>query len=307
MLRVEGLSKVYRPLPWERSSAVWALDDVSLELGEGQIMALTGSNGSGKTTFLKIIVGLVSLDEGLVTKPERLGWSSGEERSLYWRLTALHNVELFAAFAGMKPSAAKARSKQFLAEVGLSAQAKTPVRLLSSGQRQRLLVARCLVSEPVLVLLDEPTNSLDAESRDLVWELLRQKAEAGAVIILTTHREDDTEKADVVATLAGGELTVSKHLPGSVRRAPEVESGFPTDGVAGPVADTSRSGTLLWPLLALLKRDVFTMLSYPLAFVLQVAMGVVEVVLLFFLAQVVGTSTYLAPFGGKYFGFAVLG
>ncbi|MFN2165595.1 MAG: ABC transporter ATP-binding protein, partial [Anaerolineae bacterium] len=180
---------------------------VSLEVKPGEIYGLLGPNGAGKTTLIKLlctvivpssgharIFGTELKDSHQILK--MVGMASGDERSFYWRLTGRHNLEFFAVLCGLSEPAARRRSGELLEQVGLAEQADRPFRTYSSGQKQRLSIARALLHRPRLLFLDEPTRSLDPTAtmalHDFIEEeLLRRE---GMTILLTTHRLDEAQR-----------------------------------------------------------------------------------------------------------------
>jgi heme exporter protein A len=201
-----------------------ALKAVSLRLEAGQTLAILGPNGSGKTTLLKVIAGAVTPTVGIGSifgrdiLAERLelrqdvGFMSGETY-LYDDLTAFENLRFTVTMAGRKPVRAEILGR--LQEMSLGTHADERVRSFSSGMRRRLSLARLLLLQPRLWLLDEPYNSLDAAGADLVDDIVRRVARRGGSTVLATH---DAERAvgvaDLCATLDRGSLTRFGPAPG---------------------------------------------------------------------------------------------
>jgi ABC-2 type transport system ATP-binding protein len=175
---LEGISKSF-PVrrPWSEMirhpllrPRAPVLQNVSLAVSEGEFFGLLGPNGAGKTTLFKMLATLVLPDEGTATVGgyDVVAESSkvravlapviADERSLYWRLTAFQNLELFAKLQGMRGAAIKARVNEVLDVVGLSDTKEKIVAAFSSGMKQRLLISRALVASPRVLLLDEPTR-----------------------------------------------------------------------------------------------------------------------------------------------------
>ena len=180
-----------------RRASVQALDGVDLEVPTGTLVGLVGPNGAGKSTLLRILAGLVVRDSGelavLGRSPDdddaeyrrQVGYAVSDERSHFWRLTGRENLRFFAALNG----ASTARITSALAEVGLAEAADRPVREYSTGMKQRLSLARALLGEPRVVLLDEPTRGLDPGGAARLRQLVRQEllGRRGATVVYATH------------------------------------------------------------------------------------------------------------------------
>jgi ABC-2 type transport system ATP-binding protein len=177
-----------------------ALEPTDVSLAAGEVVALVGPNGAGKSTLLSILAGSLEPTEGTVERPERIGWVP-QRAAHYGRLTALENLRLFAALERV-PSA---RADELAAEFELPAD--TRATSLSVGNRQRLDVALALLSTPQVLLLDEPTSSLDPAQRERVWRIARGVAAGGgAVLVATHHWEELAGLADRTLELAEGRL-----------------------------------------------------------------------------------------------------
>ncbi len=178
-----------------------ALERTNVALAGGEVVALVGPNGAGKSTLLAILAGSLEPSEGTVERPERVGWVP-QRAAHYGRLTALENLRLFAALEGVPA----ARADELAAEFELPA--ATRAASLSVGNRQRLDVALSLLSSPQVLLLDEPTSSLDPGQRERVWRIARGVAEGGgAVLVATHHWEELAGLADRTLELVEGRLT----------------------------------------------------------------------------------------------------
>jgi ABC-type multidrug transport system ATPase subunit len=206
--------------PSRRDTRV-ALDDISFDVHPGEFFGLLGENGAGKTTLFKILATLIRPDSGLVSvggfgvedDPEEIRRLLipviPNERSLYWRLSAKENLRLYAALYGLEPGETLRRIADVLALVGLDGVGAKQVGLFSSGMKQRLMIGRALLGRPSVLLLDEPTRSLDPVSaRELRTFLKEQIGEAhGTTVLLATHdHEEVTELCDRVAVLDRGRL-----------------------------------------------------------------------------------------------------
>jgi ABC-2 type transport system ATP-binding protein len=225
-ISVRNLSKTYPvPFRWLRAffrrpvkDPVEALRDVSLEVETGEIFGLIGRNGAGKTTLTKIIATLVQPTTGSVavrghdsvTDDEvvrrEIGLATAEERSFYWRLTSEQNLMFFARLHGLSDRVAKQRIVDLLAKLELEEVARRRFGELSTGNKQRLAVARAMLTNPPVLLLDEPTRSLDplaaARTREMIRSLAQQ--DPPVTIFLTSHNLGEVE------TLCGRVAIISR-------------------------------------------------------------------------------------------------
>ncbi|HET7129790.1 MAG TPA: ABC transporter ATP-binding protein [Gaiellaceae bacterium] len=177
-----------------------ALEPTDVALEAGEVVALVGPNGAGKSTLLAILAGSLEPSEGSVERPQRVGWVP-QRAAHYGRLTALENLRLFAALEHV----AAGRADELAAEFGLPA--GTRASALSVGNRQRLDVALSLLASPQVLLLDEPTSSLDPAQRERVWGIARDVAQGGgAVLVATHHWEELAGLADRTLELVEGRL-----------------------------------------------------------------------------------------------------
>ena len=200
---------------------VRALSDVSCEVRSGEFFGLLGENGAGKTTLFKILATLVIPDSGSATvsghdilrAPHRvrevLAPVIADERSLHWRLSARENMRLFAALHDLRGAAATRRIDELLTLVNLADATDRQVSGFSSGMKQRLLVARTLLARPTVLLLDEPTRSLDPISARSFRRFLREDVALaqGCTVLLATHNAEEAfELCDRVGVLHKGRL-----------------------------------------------------------------------------------------------------
>jgi ABC-2 type transport system ATP-binding protein len=233
----ESVSKVFRHRPalfnWlgrERSGETRALDRVSLQAPSGSVLVLLGPNGSGKTTTLKLISTMLLPDEGRIlvhqfdtqlasrSVRERVGFAVATERSFFPRLSARENLDFFAALDDIARKNRPERVDQLLARTGLRAAADTLVMKFSSGMYQRLGIARALLKNPSVVLLDEPTRSLDPGSAAQFWNLVRELPSQGATVILATHNFNEAVAVgNHVAVLFKGQLVAERNLSATMR------------------------------------------------------------------------------------------
>jgi ABC-2 type transport system ATP-binding protein len=204
-----------------RREQVRALMDVSLDVHEGEFFGLLGPNGAGKSTLFRILSTLVSADAGsgtvcgfdVVRDADRvrevLAPVIADERSLNWRLSARENLRLYATLHGLRGAARLSRIDELLELVELLVDADRPVSGFSSGMKQRLLIARTLLARPRVLLLDEPTRSLDPLSARRFREFLRREVAhaQGCTVLLATHNaEEALHFCDRVGVLERGQL-----------------------------------------------------------------------------------------------------
>lgn len=214
MIDCEGLTKTYtvreKPSFFSRGKErkISALRDVSFSISAGEIVGILGPNGAGKTTLLKILSTLLLPDSGrvlvegadVVQSPSlvrrKIGLVLPSERSLYWKLTAQENLQLFGGLYNLPSRKVHERSTVLLELVGLSNFAHVQVEKFSTGMRKRLMIARAMLHEPRLLILDEPTSGLDIQGKREVWTLLRNLAiQQRVTLLFATH---DMEEAETV-------------------------------------------------------------------------------------------------------------
>ena len=216
MLELDHVSKIYSTGAVE----VRALDDVSLQVEEGELLAIMGHSGSGKSTMMNILgcldgptsgsyrldgqdVGQLNDNQLAAIRNRKIGFVF-QSFNLLPRTSAQRNVELPLVYASEGNRAARARAA--LDQVGLAARAGHMPNELSGGQQQRVAIARALVTNPAMILADEPTGALDSTSTDDVMRLLVQLNEAGRTIVLITHEDDVASYATRVVRLSDGKI-----------------------------------------------------------------------------------------------------
>jgi len=200
LIRIQGLTRRYK----DGTRDVPVLENVSLNLDEGDMLAIVGSSGSGKSTLLHLIGGLDTADAGSVhigntevtaLKGSKLAqWRNRELGFVYQfhhllgEFSALENVALPLLIAGDPAHKAKARAKEILQKVGLAHRLEHAPSQLSGGERQRVAIARALVNNPRLVLADEPTGNLDEQTAEQVYDLMTElNRSLGTAFIVVTH------------------------------------------------------------------------------------------------------------------------
>lgn len=229
----ESVSKVFRHRPAlfnlfgrERSGETVALKNVSFSVTAHEVVAILGPNGSGKTTALKLISTMLLPDAGTVgiggfdsqresgMVRSRVGIAVANERSFFPRLSARENLNFFAALDEIPRRERCLRIEQILRQTGLDDQADTLVMKFSTGMYQRLGLARALVKRPEVLLLDEPTRSLDAASTEQFWATIGALAGQDTTVLLATHNfAEAAALASRVLLLRRGELAADRRLP----------------------------------------------------------------------------------------------
>jgi ABC-2 type transport system ATP-binding protein len=218
-VELESLSRVFEPQRGSGSSEVVALKDVSFTIDAGEVLGLLGPNGAGKTTLVKIVstvllptsgtarvLGHDVVKEAKAVRPH-IGIVFGGERGLYWRLTARQNLEYWAALYKLPSNVVRSRVREVLDRVGLADRANEPVETFSRGMKQRVHLARGLIADPSILLLDEPTTGMDPVASRQFRALVQELRGEGRTILLTTHDMAEAEVlCDRVALIDHGTL-----------------------------------------------------------------------------------------------------
>jgi len=188
-----------------RFGAREALRGVSLQAARGETLAIIGPNGAGKTTLLSILGGVLPPTSGSVSRdPRDVGWVP-QQPAVYGKLTVAENLALFARLERVADPAAVV--DRMLEVTGLRDRAGDELGTLSGGNRQRVNIAAGLLADPDVLLLDEPSSSLDPRQRERLWRFVGGLAQAGTAVVFTTHNVAEAERyADRVLVLADGEL-----------------------------------------------------------------------------------------------------
>jgi ABC-2 type transport system ATP-binding protein len=201
MIQVAGLSRLFR----DGRDTVTALDDVDLVVSEGETLGLLGPNGAGKTTLVRILTTLLLPSAGTAgvagydvvrerkSAARQVGLVLGGDRGLYGRLSARQNLHYWAALCHLGRRSARDRVEFLLEELGLATRAHEPVEGFSRGMLQRVHLARALVANPPVLVLDEPTNGLDPHAATAFRALITRLQAEGKTILLTTHDMNEAE------------------------------------------------------------------------------------------------------------------
>jgi ABC-2 type transport system ATP-binding protein len=208
-VRTERLRKVFGDLV--------AVDGLDLEIHRGEVFGLLGPNGSGKTTTIRMLCGLMLPTSGRATVVghdvareselvrRRIGYMS-QRYGLYDDLTVVENMRFYASVYGLRGAARSARLEAQLDDLGLRPRATQLAGTLSGGWKQRLALACATAHEPDMLFLDEPTAGVDPASRRLFWEWIYRLAGRGTTILVTTHYMDEAERCQRLAFLSRGHL-----------------------------------------------------------------------------------------------------
>jgi ABC-2 type transport system ATP-binding protein len=210
-----------------------ALDGVNLSIAHGELFGLLGPNGAGKTTATKILTTLLLPDSGSATVlgldvvrqtgdlRRRIGFVFGGDRGLYWRLSGLDNLRYFADLYSIPPAVSRRRIGELLERLGLEGREHDRVESYSRGMKQRLHLARGLLNDPEALFLDEPTIGLDPVGARELRTLIRELADAGKTVFLTTHYMFEADAiCDEIAVIKQGSI-VAQGTPGSIKKLVE--------------------------------------------------------------------------------------
>ncbi|HXV49479.1 MAG TPA: ABC transporter ATP-binding protein [Candidatus Binatia bacterium] len=224
VIKAEGLTKKF--------GALTAVDDVHLEIEEGEIFGFLGPNGSGKSTVIRMLCGLLRPTAGraqlagldVVKQTEEIkrliGYMS-QRFSLYEDLTVEENIDFYGAVYGLSSGGMAAQRRRVVDLVGLEERMEQLAATLSGGYKQRLALACSLLHEPRIVFLDEPTAGIDPVARREIWDLLFRLAAEGTTLFVTTHYMDEAERCSRVAYIYLSRL-IALGRPQDLKRLPEV-------------------------------------------------------------------------------------
>lgn len=192
-----------------------AANELTFEVGKGEIFGFLGANGAGKTTAMRMLCGLLKPSSGTATVTgydiytetehikKNIGYMS-QKFSLYDNLTVKENIRFYAGIYGMQSKEIAGKTEELLAELQLQDEAKTLVRELPLGWKQKLAFSVSIVHEPSIVFLDEPTGGVDPVTRRQFWDLIYYAADKGVTVFVTTHYMDEAEYCNRVSIMVDG-------------------------------------------------------------------------------------------------------
>ncbi len=236
---IQGLNKTYRPKGKGRSGEKIALRDINLQIPKGSIFGLLGPNGAGKSTIINIMAGLVSKTSGSVNiwgididQDERSAKAAigvvPQELNFDPFFTPEQLLDIQAGMYGVPKS--ERRTMEILKMMGLADKAQAYTRSLSGGMRRRLMVAKAMVHNPPILVLDEPTAGVDVELRQQLWENVRLLNKQGVTVLLTTHYlEEAQELCDTIAIINHGQIIACEEKETLLARVDAKEIHFRLD------------------------------------------------------------------------------
>ncbi len=220
-LSISGLTKTY-------DDGTVGLDGLDLEVPAGEFFGLLGPNGAGKTTLINSVCNLIRISSGTISvfghdhpsmEARRVVGVAEQDPNLDRFLTVRESLVYHGGYFGMSTGDAERRADEMIDVFDLRAKAHTRTPKLSGGMKRRLLLARALLHEPLLVILDEPTAGVDVELRHDLWRYIRRLHEQGTTILLTTHYLEEAESlCEDIALISGGRI-IARDTPDGLKRA----------------------------------------------------------------------------------------
>ncbi|MBD1259707.1 ABC transporter ATP-binding protein [Maribacter polysiphoniae] len=197
--------------------AFTAVNNISFEVGKGEVFGFLGANGAGKTTAMKMLIGILKPTSGIATVAnfdvishaedvkKSIGYMS-QRFSLYNDLTIKENITFFGGIYGLKKADIKVKTKELIEELGLHDEANKLVGALPLGWKQKVAFSVSLLHNPQIIFLDEPTGGVDPITRRQFWEMIYREAHRGKTIFVTTHYMDEAEYCDRVSIMVEGKI-----------------------------------------------------------------------------------------------------
>lgn len=209
VISVEGLTKKF--------GSFTAVDAISFDVSKGEIFGFLGANGAGKTTAMKMLIGISKPTAGkgnvagydIYTGTEQIKRNIGymsQKFSLYEDLTVRENIRFFGGVYGLRDRELNEKSSQLIERLEMEGEAKSLVASLPLGWRQKLAFSIAILHEPQIVFLDEPTGGVDPITRRRFWEMIYEAAERGITVFVTTHYMDEAEYCDRVSIMVDGRI-----------------------------------------------------------------------------------------------------
>ncbi len=228
VIETSNLTKIYK------EGKIKAVDDLNLKIRQGEIYALIGANGSGKTSTINMLTGALYPTSGNITvlnlpirEKRRVAVAqigvAPQEYALYSDLTVEQNIWFFARLYSMKRPAFEKRLNELLPILKLNERRKTAVSNLSGGMKRRTSIACALIHQPKIVFFDEATVGIDPVLRAFFWEYFRSLAKDGLTIVITSHVMDEAERADRIGLMRAGKL-IEEGTPAEIKQKYKVAS-----------------------------------------------------------------------------------
>ena len=226
-----------------------AVDGISFDVYPGEIFGFLGANGAGKTTAMKMLIGLWKPTSGSASIAghdiyketekikRKIGYMS-QKFSLYLDLTVKENIELYGGIYGLRQKEIRQKTQQMLVRLGLSQEANTLISSLPLGWRQKLAFSVALIHDPDIVFLDEPTGGVDPITRRQFWDMIYETANQGKTIFVTTHYMDEAEYCDRISMMVAGQFA-------ALGTPEELKAGFKVSNMDEVFVKIAREGKTL--------------------------------------------------------------
>ena len=209
IIEVENLVK--------RFGSFTAVDNISFQVKKGEVFGFLGANGAGKTTAIKMLIGLWSPTSGkanvagfnLFTEANQIRKNIGymaQRFSLYEDLTVIENIQFYGGIYGLRKNILKERAEELISELGMENFRKELIKNIPLGWKQKLALSVAMIHKPRIVFLDEPTSGVDPITRRQFWDLIYNAAEKGTTVFVTTHYMDESEYCDRVSIMVDGRI-----------------------------------------------------------------------------------------------------